>query len=194
MFELTTSRAVSGGRPDELPDLDVDFAASKRSTEFSAYMQDQFRLGNFAANIGLRFDHYRLFIEDAALSPRVALSYYLPAADLQLHASYDRIFQPPPTENLLLSSEAESLGLEEVEGVLQVPPSRANFFEIGFRKPIGDVLRLDVSHYWRRFENSIDDDVFLNTGLSFPITFDSARVEGTEVRLEMPRWRASPVR
>jgi len=30
--------------------------------------------------------------------------------------------------------------------------------------------------------------VFLNTGLSFPITFDTARIQGTEVRLEMPRW------
>ena len=35
----------------------------------------------------------------------------------------------------------------------------------------------------------IDDDVFLNTGISFPITFDTARIEGTEVRFELPRWR-----
>ncbi|MDA0207406.1 MAG: TonB-dependent receptor [Acidobacteria bacterium] len=182
MFQATT--------PDQLPEFDIDFQDAQRSTEYSAYIQDQFRLGNFAANIGLRFDRYRLRIEDTAFSPRIAVSYYLPGPDLQLHASYDRIFQPPPTENLLLSSGAESLGLEEVEGVLQVPASRANFFEIGFRKPFGAAFLLDVNHYWRRFENSIDDDVFLNTGLSFPVTWDSARVEGTEVRLEMPRWRS----
>lgn len=181
--------SFQAGEPDELPDFDVDFHDVQRSTEYSAYIQDQFRLGNFAANVGIRFDSYRLRIEDTALSPRVAVSYYVPGADLQLHASYDRIFQPPPTENLLLSSEAESLGLEEVEGVLQVPASRANFFEIGLRKPFGGTFRLDVNHYWRRFENSIDDDVFLNTGLSFPITWATARVEGTEVRLDMPRWR-----
>ena len=57
------------------------------------------------------------------------------------------------------------------------------------RKPLGDVAYLDVSHYWRTFRNPIDDDVFLNTGLSFPITFDTARIQGTEARLEMPRWR-----
>lgn len=181
--------SFQAGEPDELPAFDVDFHDVQRSTEYSAYIQDQFRRGSFAANIGIRFDSYRLRIEDTALSPRLALSYYVPGADLQLHASYDRIFQPPPNENLLLSSEAESLGLEEVEGVLQVPASRANFFEIGLRKPFGGAFRLDVNHYWRRFENSIDDDVFLNTGLSFPITWDTARVEGTEVRLEMPRWR-----
>jgi hypothetical protein len=175
--------------PEHLPEFDIDFEDSQRSTEYSAYIQDRFRLGNFAANAGLRFDSYRLRIEDKAFSPRLALSYYVPKADLQFHASYDRIFQPPPTENILLSSEAEILGLEEVEGVLQVPASRANFFEIGLSKPLGDAFRIDVNHYWRRFENSIDDDVFLNTGLSFPITFDSARIEGTEVRLEMPRWK-----
>ena len=177
------------GEPDGLPDFDIDFEGENRSVEASVYLQDQIRLGNFAANLGVRFDHYRLLIEDNAISPRVALSYYIPTADLQLHASYDRVFQPPPIENLLLSSAADSLGLDEVEGVLAVPASRANFFEVGLRKPFGSLLRLDVSHYWRRFENSIDDDVFLNAGLSFPITFDSARIEGTEVRLEMPDWR-----
>jgi hypothetical protein len=70
-----------------------------------------------------------------------------------------------------------------------VPASRAHFFEVGLRKPLGNLVRLDVSHYWRTFRNYIDDDVFLNTGVSFPITFDTARVEGTEVRFEMPRWR-----
>jgi len=117
------------------------------------------------------------------------LSYYIPAADLLLRGSYDRIFQPPPMENLLLSSAAAGLGLDDVEGALAVPASRADFFEVGFRKPMGSHLRADVSHYWRTFRNSLDDDVFLNTGLSFPITFDTARIQGTEIRLEMPRWR-----
>jgi hypothetical protein len=39
------------------------------------------------------------------------------------------------------------------------------------------------------FRNYLDDAVLLNTGLSFPITFDAARIEGTEVRLDLPRWR-----
>jgi outer membrane receptor protein involved in Fe transport len=146
-------------------------------------------VGAFAANVGLRFDRYNLLVEENAVSPRVALSYYVRPVDLQLRASYDRVFQPPPSENLLLSSAAANLDLDEVEYSLPVPGSRANFFEIGLRKPIGHLFRLDVSHYWRTFRNSIDVDVFLNTGLSFPITFDTARIEGTEVRFELPRWR-----
>ncbi len=175
--------------PDELPQLDIDFRDSRRSTEASVFLQDQLRLGSFAANLGVRFDHYRLLVEDNAVSPRVALSYYLAPIDLQLYASYDRVFQPPPTENLLLSSAAPTLGLDAVEDALPVPAGRANFFEVGFRKSLGDALRLDVSRYWRTFRNAIDDDVFFNTGVSFPITLDTARIEGTEVRLEMPLWR-----
>jgi hypothetical protein len=175
--------------PDELPELDLEFDDEETSTETSLFVQDEIRFGNFSANVGLRFDSYSLLIEDHAFSPRVALSYYLPRAGLQLRASYDRIFQPPPSENLLLSSAAEDLDIDEVEGLLAVPASRAHFYEVGFRKPFFNVFRLDVSHYWRTFRNYIDDDVFLNTGLSFPITFDFARIEGTEVRVDLPRWR-----
>lgn len=175
--------------PDELPELGLAFRDRRRSTEASLYVQDQLRLGNFAASLGVRFDDYRLLVSDRAFSPRLAASYFLPGVGLQVYASYDRIFQPPPHENLLLSSAAAGLEIDDVEGALPVPASRAHFAEVGFRKPIGGALRVDARHYWRSFENPIDDDVFLNTGLSFPITFESASVEGSEVRVEMPRWR-----
>jgi hypothetical protein len=175
--------------PDEPAGSGVSFRDNQRSTEAGLFVQDQLRVGNFAANFGLRFDHYDLLIEDSAVSPRVALSYYVRPADLLLRASYDRIFQPPPLENLLLSSGAVRLGIDDIEDAIAVPASRAHFFEVGLRKPFGNVVRLDISHYWRTFRNPIDDDVFLNTGISFPITFDTARIEGTEVRFELPRWR-----
>jgi hypothetical protein len=165
--------------PDKLPEFDLDFSDRQRSTETAAFIQDHIRLGNFAASVGLRLDHYRLLIKDTAFSPRVGLSYYVPGVDLLLRGSYDRIFQPPPMENLLLSSAAAGFDLDSVEGALALPTSRANFFEVGLRKPLGKHLRVDVSHYWRTFRNYIDDDVFLNTGVSFPITFDTARIQGS---------------
>lgn len=174
--------------PDELPEFDLEYDDSEKSTEASLFVQDLVRIGDFSASVGIRYDRYDLLIEENAISPRIGLSYYVAPADLLLRASYDRIFQPPPMENLLLSSAAASLGIDEVEDAIAVPANRANFFEVGLRKPLFDTFRLDVSHYWRTFRNYIDDDVFLNTGLSFPITFDTARVTGTEVRLEMPSW------
>lgn len=178
---------LSAPRAFDRPDL--SFHDERRSTEMGLFVQDQIRLGNFATTLGVRFDAYSLLVEETAVSPRAAVSYYVPKAEIQVFASYDRIFQPPPMENLLLSSGAPALGIDAVEGNLAVPASRAHFFEIGLRKTVANVLRIDLSHYWRTFRNYIDDDVFLNTGVSFPITFDTARIEGTEVRLELPRWR-----
>ena len=175
--------------PGELSRPDLAFQDQRRSTEIGLFVQDQIRLGNFATTLGVRFDSYSLLVEDTAVSPRAAVSYYVPKAGIQLFASYDRIFQPPPMENLLLSSGAPALEIDAVEGTIPVPASRANFFEIGLRKTLANVLRIDLNHYWRTFRNYIDDDVFLNTGVSFPITFDTARIEGTEVRIELPRWR-----
>ena len=177
------------GETDDFPDFDVDFRDERQSKEVSLYVQDHIRFGNFAANIGLRYDHYDFLIEDDALSPRMALSYWIPTANLQLRAAYDRIFQPPPTENLLLSSMAGDLGVDGVKESVSVPTSGGNFFEVGLSKSFLDTIRLDVSHYWRTFRNYMDDDVFLNTGLSFPISFDTARITGTEVRVDLPGWR-----
>jgi outer membrane cobalamin receptor len=174
---------------EERPGVGLDFRGRRRGSETGLFVQDQLRFGNFAASVGLRFDHYHLLIDDNALSPRAAVSYYVRPAGVLLRASYDRVFQPPPIENLLLSSGTAGFGLAGVEGVIPVPASRAHFFEVGLRKPFANAVRLDVNHYWRTFRNYLDDDVFLNTAISFPITFDTARIEGTEVRLEMPRRR-----
>jgi len=40
----------------------------------------------------------------------------------------------------------------------------------------------------RDFRNYSDDDVLLDTGVSFPIAFTRARIIGEELRLEVPRW------
>jgi len=164
------------------------FNHQERSHESSFFVQDSFRWKGLALNAGLRFDRYSLFIEDNAWSPRAAASYYLPKVDLQLRASYDRVFQTPPLENLLLSSSADLLGLDLVDGVEPVPPSRADFYEVGIRKAFAGRFRLDLSHYRRDFQNYFDDDVFLNTGIGFPISFAQARIQGTEARLEILRW------
>jgi outer membrane cobalamin receptor len=170
-------------------DVDFLFDESRRATDVGLYLQEHARLGDFVVDAGLRWDRYDFLIEDTALSPRLGLGYYWRQADVLFRASYDRVFQTPPIENLLLSSSAQSFVLDAVEGALPVPSSRAHFYEVGLRKAFFDRWRVDVNHYWRDFENFFDDDVFGNTGIGFPIAFDSARVEGTEVRLELPHYR-----
>ena len=71
---------------------------------------------------------------------------------------------------------------------LPIHPSRGNYYEGGFTQGIGKRVRLDASYFLRDFRNALDDDLLLNTGVSFPITFQKARIRGVEAKLEMPRW------
>jgi hypothetical protein len=49
--------------------------------------------------------------------------------------------------------------------------------------------RLDATAYRRTFTNFADDDVFLNTGVSFPVAFSAAEIHGLDTKLTLPPWR-----
>jgi hypothetical protein len=74
--------------------------------------------------------------------------------------------------------------------VLRLPvlPSTGNFFEGGVTKSLFGVLRIDANIFRRNFTNYADDDVLLQTGVNFPISYASARIFGEEVRVEIPTW------
>jgi hypothetical protein len=71
---------------------------------------------------------------------------------------------------------------------LPVKPSWGNFYEVGITKGLAGKLRIDATVFRRDFRDFADDDVLLNTGVGFPIAFATARIEGEELRLEVPRW------
>jgi hypothetical protein len=156
--------------------------------EPSAYVQDQIRLGNWNVGAGLRFDHYGFVVDKSAWSPRVSVSRYFPSLDMLVHASYDRVFQTPAVENLLLASSPELSTVASEVLRLPVEPAHANFYEIGTTNSFFGKLRLDLSVFRRNFTNFSDDDTLLDTGVSFPIAFATARIIGEEVRMEVPRW------
>src|SRR5207253_635332 len=71
---------------------------------------------------------------------------------------------------------------------LPVRSSRGNYWEAGVARTLGGHLRLDASYYYRTIHNAKDDDLLLNTGVSFPISFDNAKIRCLEVKLSMRRW------
>jgi outer membrane receptor for Fe3+-dicitrate len=168
-----TTFAFSGNRPD---------------LEQSAYVQDLIRLGNWTVNAGLRWDHYQLLVNQNAISPRIAVARYFPAAGLVLHASYDRVFQTPSSENILLASSAQVASLNPQVLRLPVEPSHGNYFEIGGTKALFGQLRFDANYYRRYINNYADDDQILSTAVSFPIAFNKAVIYGAEGKIEIPKW------
>jgi hypothetical protein len=160
----------------------------KWDVEPSAYAQDQVRLGRWNVSAGLRFDHYGFVVHESAWSPRIGLSRFVPGLDLLLHGSYDRVFQTPAVENLLLASSPLFDAISPSVLRLPVRPGRGNFYEGGVTKAFFGKLRLDANIFRRDFRQYSDDDVLLNTGVSFPIAFAKARIFGEEIRVEVPQW------
>ncbi len=174
---------------EALQEIEFRFRDRRQSTDVGAFIQDHLRFSNLVVDLGVRFDYYRLLVKDSAISPRVGAAYYWEPGHLVIRGGYDRVFQTPAIENLLLSSSEQAQSFRGTAGGLPLPLSRADFFEVGLRKSFADMLRVEVNHFWRNLENFYDDDVFFNTGVSFPISFERAEIEGTEVRIELPRYR-----
>ena len=166
-----------------------NFAENRPSLEQSAFVQDLIRLGNWTVSAGLRWDHYQLLVNQNAVSPRLGVSRYFRSADLVLHASYDRVFQTPDFENILLSSSPEIVSLNPEVLRLPVEPSHGNYYEVGFTKGFFQKLRLDVNYFDRRVNNYADDDQLLDTAVSFPIAFRKSNIYGVEGKVDIPRWR-----
>ena len=165
------------------------FAGSGLDLEQSAFLQDLIRLGKWTISAGLRWDHYQLLVNQNAVSPRLAVGRYFSSAKLVVHASYDRAFQTPAFENILLASSPTVVSLNPQVLRLPVKPSLGNYYEVGLTKSFADKLKLDVNGFRRDSDNYADDDLLLNTAVSFPIAFRRASIYGAEGKLELPNWR-----
>ncbi len=171
--------------PDTPPTF--SFVASRPDLEQSAFIEDLLRLNKWTISAGLRYDHYQLLLNEFAFSPRLSVGRYFPSANLMLHFSYDRVFQTPSFENILLSSSPEVDALSNQFLRLPVQPSRGNYYEGGMSKAFLARMRVDANVYRRDESNFADDDQLLNTGISYPIAFNHAIIYGAEGKLELIR-------
>lgn len=173
IFSFPGAQPTEGKRPD---------------LEQSAYVQDLVRLGNWTVSAGLRWDHYQLLVNQNAVSPRVSVARFFSSAGLVLHASYDRVFQTPSSDNILLASSPQVVALNPNVLRLPVEPSHGNYFELGGTKSLFSYLRFDANYFRRYVDNYADDDQLLSTAVAFPIAFRKAIVYGAEGKIEVPKW------
>jgi len=166
------------------------FTGSRPDLEQSAYVQDAIRLGNWSVNAGLRWDHYQLEVNQNAVSPRISVSRYFPKVGVNIHGSYDRIFQTPSFENILLASSPAAEALDTSVPAVQLPvePSHGNYYELGATKAFFGKVRLDTNVFRRNVNNYADDSQILSTGISFPIAFEKGILYGAEAKLEVLQW------
>jgi len=173
------------------PDTPTDFSflSNRPNLEQSVFVQDQIRLKNWTINAGLRWDHYQLLLNRQAVDPRFAISRYFPSADLLVHFSYDRVFQTPSFENILLSNSIQVESIDPTSFLrLPVEPSEGNYYEAGLTKVFYGKTKIDINYFRRLVANYADDDQIDNTTISFPIAFQKAVVYGAEAKIDLPDW------
>src|SRR6267378_2441165 len=105
-------RITDPGEFDESVPPAFGFADRRRDVERALFVQDRVRAGRWTVDAGVRWDQYRFVVDRDAVSPRVAAAWAWPGMNLVLRGSYDRAFQTPAFENLLLASSpaVETLG------------------------------------------------------------------------------------
>jgi len=184
-YIITDSTQFDAGTP-----LTFGFLGNRPDLEQSAFVQDQIRLKNWTINAGLRWDHYQLLLNRHGVDPRFAISRYFPSADLVVHFSYDRVFQTPSFENLLLASSAAVESIDPTNFLrLPVEPSEGNYYEAGLTKVFRAKIRLEANYFRRLVSNYADDSQIENTTISFPIAFRKSIIYGAEAKLDLPDWR-----
>jgi outer membrane cobalamin receptor len=183
-YSITDPTQFDPGSP-----LTFAYQANRPDLEQSVFVQDLIRLHNWTINAGLRWDHYQLLLNQQALQPRVALSHFFQKADTVLHFSYDRIFQTPSFENILLSSSPVVANIDPA-GFLNLPvrPSQGDYYEAGLNKVFIGHLKLGSNYFRRVVDNYADDSQIFNTTISFPISFRKAILYGAEGKIEIPDW------
>jgi outer membrane receptor for Fe3+-dicitrate len=166
------------------------YADQRPDLEQAAFVQDLIRLNNWTISAGVRWDHYQLIVNDGAIQPRLSISRYFPSANTVMHFSYDRVFQTPSFENILLSSSAQVESIDPTDFLrLPVKPSNGNYFEAGLSNVRARHLKFDANWFRRVVDNFADDDQIESTTISFPIAFRKSIIYGLEGKIEMPQWK-----
>ncbi len=190
LHENTSYAITDPTQFDNATPLTFAFAAQRPDLEQAAFIEDLVHVGHWSINAGLRWDHYQLLLNKQAVEPRFAVSRYFPSSGLILHFSYDRVFQTPSFENILLSSSTQIESLDPTTFLrLPVQPSVGNYFEGGMTQALFEKSKLDINCFRRDVSNYADDDQIDNTTVSFPIAFRKAIVYGAEAKLDLPDWR-----
>ncbi|MGC2545118.1 MAG: TonB-dependent receptor, partial [Silvibacterium sp.] len=167
--------------------LTFSFRDNRPDLEQAAFAQDLIHLKNWTVSAGLRWDHYQLLLNRQAVEPRFSISRYFPSADFMLHFSYDRVFQTPSFENILLSSSTAVESIDP-ESFLRLPvqPSVGDYYEGGLTKAFFGKIRVDANYFRRFVDDYADDDQIENTTISFPIAFRKSIIYGAEGKIYVP--------
>ena len=202
-FGITDPNFNDPASPDFLPGL-LAFDLTRGGNPFAFrghtdikqeafFAQDTLTLGNATVLLGLRFDNYNGITRGKLLQPRLGVSYLQKPTNTVLRGSYTRNFESPYNENLILSSATGAGGLGN--GVLgdtsNLPllPGRRHQLNFGFQQSLGSHLLIDGDYFYKRTNNAYDFNVLFNTSVTFPISWQTSKLDGISARINLTNYK-----
>jgi hypothetical protein len=168
------------------------FSKKRGGALYTVFAQDTIRLGRVILSLGARYDAYRFIAGGNQLQPRIGIAYHVRETGTVLRGSYNRTYQTPPNENLLLSSsEAASVlvpaSVRQTLGraYIVIRPERQNVFEGGIQQSLGRHASINAAVYHKNSRDMQDNDNFFNTGIIFPTSLLQSRTNGAELRVSV---------
>ena len=154
----------------------------------SVFGQDSVKLGDFTANLGLRFDIYNGITRSTGLQPRVGLAYTSAPLHTVFRGAYSRIFITPYNENLIVASSAGPGSTAAALGATDSAPldtGHRNQFNIGAESQLSKLVTVSAEYFWKFTYGAYDFDVLLNNPLTFPTQFRKSKIDGGLLRLNL---------
>jgi hypothetical protein len=197
----STAQCAGAGletNPGFLPDLVViDLTRKGQLFSFHGYTdikqeaifgQDSLKLGNFTANLGLRFDAYNGITTSKAVQPRMGLAYTAKPLHTVFRGAYSRIFITPYNENLIVASSAGPGSTAAGLGATDSAPldtGHRNQFNVGFETQPAKRVTFSGEYFWKFTYGAYDFDVLLNSPLTFPTQFKKSKIDGGLFRVNV---------
>lgn len=199
--------AVTDDDADDLSDLAMAFTPARpfvfadrvARTQWSGFAQSRAYFGRLTLDTGLRYDRAALLVTASQWSPRLGAALELGGGRTVVRGSFNRFFQPPQAEHLLLSSSEAARVLSPFatddgdDGGATIEPERQSAWEAGVEQRLGRV-QLDVAAWHRRVRHYTDPNVFFGTTIVFPNSVAKGTAKGLDLRLDLPPlggWQAS---
>lgn len=192
--ELAEDRAVTAQVREFTAENPFDFNDRRTGTYAAVYVQDNFSpVKNLSVSLGIRFDHSSLPKSSRQFSPRIGLTYFIEKTKTAVRASFNRLYQPPQIENLLLGNSAQARALSpfatENGGGIDIEPEKVSAFEVGLTQNMFNRIRFDVAYWRRTFRNFGDPNTFFNTTVIFPNSVNRGFANGLDVRVDVPEYK-----
>jgi len=160
--------------------------------QFSTFVEDVIKVGNWSMNLGLRGDIYNGLADKYEVEPRPGIAYHVKPTNTVLAVSYARTMETPFNENLVLSSTGCAdavlnpllLCNPGILGVLR--PGWRNDFHASFEQAFGNKLLVGGEYMWKYTHGAHDFSVLGNTPITFPVDWHNSKIPGYAIHVEVP--------